>query len=59
MANQTNSAAEYYVFAVKREAVRAFGKYLIDHAGKLPDGTHALTVADIADLTVDFLEGLL
>ncbi len=54
--DNTRSLPALFVLAKQKEAVRAFGKYLIDHAGKLPDGTHALTVADIADLTADFLE---
>lgn len=54
----SNIAAQYYAYAVKRETVRSFGKYLIDHAAKLPDGTVGLSALDISDLTVKFLEGL-
>ena len=59
MKKETTSAAEYYVWAVKRETVRSFGKYLIDHATKLPDSTVAISAMDIADLTVKFLEEMI
>lgn len=56
MREEATSAAEYYVSAVKKETVKDFGKYLIDHSSKLPDGTVGLSVPDIVDLTVNFLE---
>ena len=56
MEPKMNSAAEYYIAGIKRQTVRGFGKYLIDHASKFPDGTMGLSAMDIADLTVQFLE---
>ena len=53
-----NDAAEYFYSAAKVETVKDLGKYLIDHATKLPDDTVGISAMDIADLTVKFLEGL-
>lgn len=38
------------------EAVRAFAKYLIDHATPMNDGTRVLTMPDIVDLAFSFVE---
>ena len=59
MREEATSAAEYYVRAVKREAVREFAKYLIGKAELLPDGTVVISAMDIADLTVKFLEEMI
>jgi hypothetical protein len=37
-------------------ALKDLGKYLIDHASKMQDGTMALSVADVADHTIDYIK---
>ena len=49
---------ERHLSSIKLETVKDFGKYLIDHTTKLPDGTVGISATDIVDLTVNFLEEL-